>query len=136
VEEKPYREGEDDSEPGTVVVVPEPVAEEHTVEDEVKEPEEHATETLDKDKIPITAFLVIVHQDGNVEAATSIPGIQKLRQASLRDVRDTCHALYSDIQSTFTARATSLEVTNSLKQAMAAKQIAGIQNNIMNGVKR
>lgn len=126
----PYREGCDETEDETEVC-PSPVSlvseegapgEGEAPTDE-PEPSEDAPET-EPEIVPETAFVILKHTDGRVEATTTLPGFKMVRQAGLRDLRDISHALYLDVVTTIQGKVTAQESANALQQAMVKQQIA------------
>lgn len=140
VPEKPYREGCDEGMPQQEEkppMVPRIVSDEEIEEaesDELKESgQEQETESTEQEEaqpedenkvIPETAFLIVKHVDGRIEATTTLPGFQMQRQAGLRDLRDITHGLYLDVMSTIQGKVVAQEMGSSLQQAMVKQQIS------------
>jgi len=77
-----------------------------------------------------TAVLLVLTSDGRLEAATQLPSIPMRRQATLRDVRDICHAMYSDIQVTLVGKASAHESSAAIQRTLAQSQIKNMQKKI------
>jgi len=125
--EEVYREGCDESkeapEENVVSLAKENLDE---PDPENAKPQEEPQPENEQEVVPDTAFLIIRHTDGRVEATTTLPGFQMQRQAGLRDLRDISHSLYLDVCTTMNGRVTAHEAANSLQQAMVKQQISKI----------
>jgi hypothetical protein len=71
-------------------------------------------------ELPEFAILIVSYSGGRLEAATKLPDMPMKREANLRDIRDACHTMYCDVNTTLVARATSHETA--LQLAEASKQ--------------
>lgn len=80
-----------------------PRVEEQPVLEAVPTPE--ATQDQPTGKRVMTAFLVVLLEDGRVEAGVNLPGVQMQRAPQLHDIRNMCSALYDDIVIEMSARA-------------------------------
>ena len=74
--------------------------------------------------IPETAFVVVRHTDGRVEATTTLPGFKMQRQAGLRDLRDISHALFLDVSTTIQSRVSAVETSKAFQKAAIDRQIS------------
>ena len=135
--EEPYREGCDDTVPqekeDDSKMESGMSSEENKVVDEPKTPRLPSSEKTLSGKgapIPDTAFLVIRHLDGRIEAATSLPGLDTVRQADLRDIRDIAHALYEDVSTTIKGKVTAREAQAVFQKSMMQGQIAKMTQNM------
>jgi len=70
-----------------------------------------------EEEIPTTAFLVFL-RDGNIDVATRFPGMRMKREATLSDLRDMAHVLYSDCQAKIIAKKTSSVFSETLNSAL------------------
>lgn len=136
-EEKPYREGDDpETEPASapevgVQVTKVTVAGDGDAEPEEGTPEEpvDAPEGEEGDEpaeaVPVTAFLVVVHDAGRVDAVVGLPRdvFPRQRDATLRDVRDASVGLAMDSIVTMVVGGTSEAVGKSMAKAAEAHMV-------------
>lgn len=75
-------------------------------------------------EMPVTGFLVIVRENGAVDAVVDLPqdNFPRKRQATLSDIRDACASLKDNVQITMVANATSQVMAKSMAQ-MAESQM-------------
>lgn len=122
-EETSYREGEDKTVPAVAAVPEQSVAEDMPEAAGVSgEP------AIGTKEVPaLLSVLLVQRPDGVIEATTNLPGIVTTRTATLRDVRDMCHSMFCDLQSTMVAQNSAQETTgafNKLLQKQAAAKSA------------
>lgn len=87
-------------------------------------PQEDFADDEEKKEIPQTAFMVLQYPDGRIEAATDMGKFKMHHQAKLPEVRDICHALYSNIQATIIAANASNHAMAGMQRGMAQQQQA------------
>jgi len=126
--EEPYREGCDETVPQEQEKVETQDDSEGEVVDLPQKKEDPVEETGAQEEpkmvpIPDTAFLVLRHSDGRIEAVTNLPGINTSRVADLRDIRDISHSLFMDVSTTIYGKVTAREAASSLQQAVLKQQI-------------
>lgn len=102
---------------------------------EYREGDEQANGESEEKPIPATAFVVILHQDGRIEAGTNLENMPMLRQANLRDIRDMSSALSKDVETTMTAQACAGMVSQGIAQSMRQMQEQQMKAKIMGNMK-
>lgn len=97
-----------------------------------REGDEAAPEAKSAAKRVQTAFLVLRYEDGHVEAAVKV-GVEMMKEASLRDIRDTCTSLAADVTTTMQANAAAQTMTRLMAQAQAAARDSALRAQILGG---
>jgi hypothetical protein len=95
-------------------------------EETVEEAPTQEAEPQEQMEIHETAILLVLTSDGRLEAATNLPNLPVRRQASLRDIRDLCHAMYSDIQVTLMGKSAAHESSQAIQRTLAQSQIQNV----------
>lgn len=144
--DKNYREGCDEDELTEKTEPPEDTPEEKEEEQardtEVspppEEPEQNQVPKTEEEKahaagngvrapieLPVTGFLVIMRENGAVDAVVDLPqdNFPRKRQATLSDIRDSCQALKDNVQITMIANATSQVMAKSMAQMAQAEMV-------------
>lgn len=135
--EKPYREGDQQDPEPEPAAAPE-VPPEELKEEPPKDPEEpkkpYETPKLEQMAGPVTAFLVLVQPNGRVDAVTDLPPtFKRMREATLRDVRDATQALHDDIQLTMIIRGATEELGKTMAKATEKHLVSMIQQKMSKG---
>jgi hypothetical protein len=85
---------------------------------DANEPEKNKDTSEGNEPAVETAFLLLKTEAG-VEVVTEVGGIDTQRKAGLRDIRDMCHAAYSEAASA----ATASETVRALMQSMQSARV-------------
>jgi hypothetical protein len=97
-------------------------------------PEEKATESQAEstpDRTAVTAVLLIQFEDGRVDAITDLPSIGKGHVASIREVRNMCAGIASDMDNLLTVKMFSQEMQMQSARAQMQRQLEQSQKGIM-----
>lgn len=91
-------------------------------------PDEQVSEA--KDRVAVTAALIIQFEDGRIDAITDLPSIEKNHTASIREVRNMCNSIVSDMDSLLTVKMFSQEMQMHAARAQMQKQLEHAQKNL------
>jgi hypothetical protein len=92
---------------------------------EYREGDAEAGDEKYEDKTPVTAFMVVLLQNGSADVILQLPGFDCSRKATMQDVRDMANAVAQDAQVRLIANATAGEFTRAM--AGAAMQMRSMR---------
>jgi hypothetical protein len=83
------------------------------------------------DRTAVTAVLLIQFEDGRVDAITDLPSLEKGHVASIREVRNMCASIASDMDNLLTVKMFSQEMQMQAARAQMQRQLDAAQKSIM-----
>lgn len=83
-----------------------------------------------KERVAVTAALIIQFEDGRIDAITDLPSIEKNHTASIREVRNMCNSIVSDMDSLLTVKMFSQEMQMQAARVQMQKQMEQAQKGL------